>query len=439
MKCLKLSVLLILLSFKLFGNVEALYQERLDKSLSYRQAALQLDEARLKLRQQDQFFIPYVQLNSVLAEERGISIFNDDFQPITINAKLSFSNVFGTDISIALPYNYKWDPEERSGFDFPILTVSRKIFEETKTQLLKAQSEVLDKEYQLEQIKSSIWIDLIDEIFDYNYYLRSKELYQTHIQTLDDLLKATRDEETLRSLKRQWYSIQKSLLETEDSMKELKAGYQISPLEVESLYKEIISTADRWKELLPKPNTIPTERKDIQAVELSMKAAEKEANFWILPYLPNPALSASLSYDLTDKAPVWSISMQFSLEVVDRGERSVESRIRRQGKTIEKLRLEEAKIELIRSVEKSWNRIDILSIDQEIKKLDLEDAGDALTEAEELHKKGFITKESLSLKELDFEMVELSLEKTRQQFHIEVLELLKQYNIKQIGRELYEK
>ena len=408
-----------------------IFEKRLDRDLEYQRALFQLEQARLTVKQKERVFLPYLNV-STSAYQGGssgrISLANGQIQPFGISLEASLMNVFGTDISVSLPF--VWSDESGSEIRVPELSVSRKLFVETKPELFEARAEAISLEHKVESTKMAVWVDLVNDIFDRTYYWQIKALQEEHAGTLQFLLEESRDERSRRELKRQWYVIRKELLSSESALHELSAeGPRIPAEEASILQNKMESLVPRYERLISESITSPPEKKNLEALRLSLEAAERKAASWFLPFLPNPSFSAALSYDLERDAVDWSLSVSFDITLFDRGERSIAAEARKRGRLLAELELEQAARNSLIASEKALNRREIAKIDYEISLIDMEEAREQYEQAQQLHKEGFITEDQLLLDFIDFRMTELNAAKMHHQYGAALLSILQEFGI----------
>jgi hypothetical protein len=409
----------------------ALFEKRLEGDLEYQRALFQLEQARLTVKQKERVFLPYLNL-STSAYQGGssgrVSLANGQVQPFGISLDARLMNVLGTDISVSLPF--VWSDEAGSEIRFPELSVSRKLFVETRPELLEARAEAVSLEYKLGSTKMAVWTDLVAEIFDRTYYWQVKSLQEEHADTLQSLMEESRDERSKRELKRQWYILRKELLSSESALHKLSVENPRIPAEqAPALQKEMEALVPRYEKLIAETIHSPPEQKNLEALRLSLEAAERKEALWFLPFLPNPAFSAGISYDLEREAVDWSISVSFDISIFDRGERSIAAEARKRGRLLAELELEQAARSSLIASESALNRREIAEIDYEISLLDLEEAREQYEQAQQLSEEGFISEDQLVLASIDFRMAELNAAKKRHQYGVALLSILQEFGI----------
>lgn len=428
---MKKSVLLLLLFAApaiLYADIPELYRKRLDLSLDYQRALLSLEQARLKQRQAESFYIPYVNIGGGINPGGGnsVTIENGLLQPLTFELQATFSNFLGADLGLSLPFT--WDADTGAAVKVPTLTVSRQLFTETRVENLKARAAVLKQEQTLENLRMSLWMDLVKDICDYDYYLKVKDIQDRYANTLEKQIKAARDETAIRTLKKQWYGIRKSVMEAENALRDFSSsGQGLEAGEVPAVYLELLDYTKDSEKRLPDPAITAAPDKSILSLRLSKDAADGQAGFWFLPYLPNPVLSAGITYDLDAQAVDWNLSLGFSVSLVDRGERAVEALSRKKGGELAKLELEQAEQFRTYALARSWNQKEILKMDYEIAGITLDEKTELRDEARQLYDQGFISEEELILKQMDFQLAELGRKKSGNTYLVQLLDIMRLY------------
>ena len=170
--------------------------------------------------------------------------------------------------------------------------------------------------------------------------------------------------------------------------------------------------------------------KNLEALRLSLEAAHREADFWFLPYIPNPTLSAGLSYNVDTQALEWNFSVGLSVDVIDRGERANESLMRKKSRTLSQLELEDALRTSRRATEDAWKEKEVLWLNYQIAVIEKEEEMEDFQTAEQLKKGEFISEEEYELQELNYRNAVLSERRAYHTYLLQVLRLLNEYDIK---------
>ncbi|TFG61561.1 MAG: hypothetical protein E4H36_10175, partial [Spirochaetales bacterium] len=205
------------------------------------------------------------------------------------------------------------------------------------------------------------------------------------------------------------------------------SGQGLSAAEIPAVYRELMDYTKDIEKKLPDPKGMTAADRTIQALKLSLNAAEKQAGFWFLPFLPNPVFSAGITYDIEKQAVDWNVSLGFSISVFDRGERAVEAASRKKGADLARLELEQAEQSKTISLDRGWSQKEILKMDYEIAGLNLEEKTELRDEAEQLFKQGFISEEDYIMNQMDFRMAGLAQTKSANQYLIQLLDIVRMY------------
>ncbi len=400
--------------------------ERLEENLAYRQAALQLRQAELRVAQYDDFYVPYLSVGTpgqtsilyVGGEGGGL-------QPFGLQPSLTFSNVFGTSVALGLPITVAPSPDE--GQDAltvgdPGLTVSRRIFEETNAALLSARAALVRARDAATTAHADVRIGLVNEVFEARAAVQTLSDTRQRLENARRMRDGSRDETAERDLERGILQAERAVIQAERALRNIDERI-IG--QADALYADILDRFDEWIADLPEPDTIPRTTAGIEAQQMTVAAAEARRAFAFLPYVPNPSLSASVSWDRDESELNWSIGLQFSVTLVDRGERAVAALERREGAEIERLRLDAAVEAFDRNVRAAWEELELLAIDSRIRALDLEDQTETTERTRELYAAGFATEESLVSAELALSSAELAAGRAEHDYRVQQLRVMR--------------
>lgn len=413
----------------LSADLRVLYRRRLENSPDYRKAELQVRQAELALHQITDAYIPYIGIGGGSpGGDVRLEVDSGEFQSFSIALHAQFRNIFGVDAALSFPFAY--DIDAGAGFEYPELTVSRKLFVETAADRLSAEAALLQRREAAASIRQSIWSSLIQEICDYAYYLESLSLQEEYADTLQKQIEASKNEGTIRSLKRQLYQMKRNVMEAESSIHGIIGGESdLSPGTITELYDECMELLAELERQLPGPGEVPPEQPELAALRLNLEAAERQADLWFLPYLPNPVFSAGITYDKDTQALDWNISLGISVEIIDRGERSLQALSRKENAEIARLEYERTGRENAAARGQAWIRKDILSIDVELSELNLEDKQDLAEKTSALYDKGYVSEEEYILSGLELQLAELARMRSRNQYLRHLLNILNLYGI----------
>ena len=190
---------------------------------------------------------------------------------------------------------------------------------------------------------------------------------------------------------------------------------------MDTLYEEIGERFDLWVDGLPAPNTIPQTSAAINAQELDPAAAEARRARFFLPFVPNPTFSATLEYDWVKSEFYWTMSLQLSISILDRGERALSTLQRLETAEIARLQLESARESWNNTVRNAWEELALLDLDLQIQRLDLESQKEAAARNRSLFDGGFVTEERLISSELALSSAELQVARTANDYRIQKL------------------
>jgi hypothetical protein len=429
-------IFLIFLYTSVYGDLGELYSERLQQDPAYMQSLLKLEEAELGLAYYDRNFIPTVSVNTSSSQGTpGPGIINGEFLPYTLNSQLVLNNIFGSTIQLSVPYT--WDTVSGHRIESPTLIISRPLFSETTAEYFKVKALVLESDYALQQIKLNTGINLVRDITTAYYNIKAEGLYDEYTTILQENLAGVKVREDRNTIKRKLYAMEKLFLKAEHEKADTDIPETIGPGELKALYKEVEDMALLWEKEVESsagPGKTPG---NITSLEYSLKAAEREAAFWFLPFLPNPTLYASLSYNREGNRVDWGLGFSVTVLLVDHGDRELESRKRKMGQEIAQRELENTISDYKKAVNTLLYDIEVIRIDLKILELDKEDTHTALLEAEQLYEKKIINKNDYTMRKLDHELAVLAYMEKKNTFYIKLLNLLALEN-KNIGGFLHE-
>lgn len=219
----------------------------------------------------------------------------------------------------------------------PSLSVTRQLFEEFDVELLSARADLIRSRESEITAYADVRTELVSEVFDAWISLRILDDARRRLEMAERLRASSRDETGIRDLERSLLQAERSLLQAERALREIDSRIVEY---ADALYGEIGDRFDLWVEGLPEPDAIPTTSAAISAQELDLAAAEARRARSFLPYIPNPTFSATIGYDRELDEPFWTLSVQFSVTLLDRGERALSALQRRETADIERLRAE---------------------------------------------------------------------------------------------------
>lgn len=399
---------------------DELYASRLDASASYKEAVIDVKSAILSLEQYTNPYIPTISLST--SATSPIKIDSTGFTGGSLVSSLGFEQVLGTDIALNVPI--KMASNGSLNLDDPNVSISRKLFTEGKADRLDAEAALLNAKALLKTVEDSVEITLANEILNEKYYNSLLEASRKNLEVLEKVKKATTDTTTLRELERRILEAQKSILTATKALGEIPAEVKEN---LGFLLTNLMSLQSEWIKVIE--SSAPETSLSIEALVLSLQAAEKRQAFGLLSYLPNPSLTAEISYDTSARSLDWALSFSLSYDVADKGKRSLEALKRKEYPEIYRAKLAEAKKSLSEGVRTIQSSIESLELDLKIQRLDIEDAQDELTIMQALYEGGFTSEENLVIVQIDLSVERLEAEKIEYDILMQKLNLAKYFEI----------
>ena len=314
----------------LAADWESLCAARLAGDSAYLRAQSQLRQAELALAQEERFYLPYLALRSVSPTSPGstssLKVTDGALQSSALAAELRFENLFGAKVAFTAPFLFGGSAPP--GLGTPSVTVSRAIVEESAADLLRARADLLRAAASVEKAAADVRLGLISDVLDAYRSARVVASHRKNLATLERLRDVTRSASDAREVERRILQAQRAILVAEAALEAIDAGVRA---EAEALYPGVRQLVEGWVRALPRKGTLPPESAELEALRLELAAAERQRSLWFLPYLPNPTLSASLGYDLDKPGLTWQVSLLFSADLLDRGERAAEASARREA------------------------------------------------------------------------------------------------------------
>lgn len=399
---------------------DELYASRLDASASYKEAVIDVKSAILSLEQYTKPYIPTISLST--SATSPIKIDSTGFTGGSLVSSLGFEQVLGTDIALNVPI--KMASNGSLNLDDPNVSISRKLFTEGKADRLDAEAALLNAKALLKTVEDSVEITLANEILNEKYYNSLLEASRKNLEVLEKVKKATTDTTTLRELERRILEAQKSILTATKALEKIPAEVKEN---LGFLLTNLMSLQSEWIKVIE--SSAPETSLSIEALVLSLQAAEKRQAFGLLSYLPNPSLTAEISYDTSARSLDWALSFSLSYDVADKGKRSLEALKRKEYPEIYRAKLAEAKKSLSEGVRTIQSSIESLELDLKIQRLDIEDAQDELTIMQALYEGGFTSEENLVIVQIDLSVERLEAEKIEYDILMQKLNLAKYFEI----------
>jgi outer membrane protein TolC len=399
---------------------DELYASRLDASASYKEAVIGVKSAILSLEQYTKPYIPTISLST--SATSPIKIDSTGFTGGSLVSSLGFEQVLGTDIALNVPI--KMASNGSLNLDDPNVSISRKLFTEGKADRLDAEAALLNAKALLKSVEDSVEITLANEILNEKYYNSLLEASRKNLEVLEKVKKATTDTTTLRELERRILEAQKSILTATKALEKIPAEVKEN---LGFLLTNLMSLQGEWVKGIE--SSVPETSLSIEALVLSLQAAEKRQAFGLLSYLPNPSITAEISYDTSARSLDWALSFSLSYDVADKGKRSLEALKRKEYPEIYRAKLAEAKKSLSEGVRTIQSSIESLELDLKIQRLDIEDAQDELTIMQALYEGGFTSEENLVIAQIDLSVERLEAEKIEYDILMQKLNLAKYFEI----------
>ena len=399
---------------------DELYASRLDASASYKEAVIDVKSAILSLEQYTKPYIPTISLST--SATSPIKIDSTGFTGGSLVSSLGFEQVLGTDIALNVPI--KMASNGSLNLDDPNVSISRKLFTEGKADRRDAEAALLNAKALLKTVEDSVEITLANEILNEKYYNSLLEASRKNLEVLEKVKKATTDTTTLRELERRILEAQKSILTATKALEKIPAEVKEN---LGFLLTNLMSLQGEWVKGIE--SSVPETSLSIEALVLSLQAAEKRQAFGLLSYLPNPSITAEISYDTSARSLDWALSFSLSYDVADKGKRSLEALKRKEYPEIYRAKLAEAKKSLSEGVRTIQSSIESLELDLKIQRLDIEDAQDELTIMQALYEGGFTSEENLVIVQIDLSVERLEAEKIEYDILMQKLNLAKYFEI----------
>jgi outer membrane protein TolC len=399
---------------------DELYASRLETSASFREAAIDVKSAILALEQYTKPYVPMFSLNTSAAAPFKVD--SSGFAGGSLVTTLGFEQVLGADIALKMPVMMASNGS--LSLKDPGLSVNRKLFTEEGAARLDAEAALLSARASLKNAQDTVRINLAREIVNAKYYESLLEASRKNLDVLEKVRKATTDATTLRELDRRILTAQKSLLSATKALDDIAPEVKDN---LASLSSDLRILQSEWVKGIQL--NAPETSLSIEALVYSLEAAEKRQAFALLPYLPNPNLTAELFYDTSAGSLGWSLAFSLSYNVADKGRRSLEALKRKEYPDIYRAKLAEAQKSLSDGVRTIQSTIESLQLDLKIQLLDIEDAQDELETMQALYQGGFASEESLVIAQIDLSVERLEAERIENDILIQKLNVAKYFKI----------
>lgn len=411
-----------LLLVALAGSAEswdALYAARLEASSTYLESKLALKSAEVAL---DQFRKPYLPTISIATSTgTALSLGSAGFTSGTLTTAVTLENVLGADISLKAPLKASSSGGITPGD--PSLTIARDLFTEASADRLEAEAAVLTAKAAIKKAKDGVRITLATEILNAVYYKRLLEVNNANLLVLERVRNATLNATLQRELERRVLGARKSVLVASNALANL--GDEIKN-DAATLYEEVLRMQATWTASIEQNE--PQSSVSIHALELSLEAAERRREFSLLPFLPNPRLSGSLTYDVDKQRLDWGFSLALSYDVIDKGAKSLSALKREEYPRIFTLKLQDAKKSLADGIRKTRETMQILDLDKKLQDLDVADAQDYLDLMQRLFKGGYASEEDFVIAQIDLSVEQIEAQRISHDILIQTLNLSNYYD-----------
>ncbi len=392
---------LVLASF--FNEV----QKRLETDVNYLSAKLSYEEAVFQSQKDKNIFIPYVSLdkfsfNTSISENTVTYI-------VKVPFSITFSNVAGFNFSISNSWQYtssndKWSD---SGWTF---SVSRSLFSNFDLDQLQNQRNLFDVSWKLLSAKNNVFVNVANDVFNSFYYTNKLQIASRRLQLLsaqvEELRKAYEvGSAALEDIVNAQKQLQNLVLQLE---KITQARFSVSKDYPQTVLDTMMKRLHELTSKLPiEQEAIEAikARYDVQASYIALEIARKQSERAYQTWLPNPILSAGMTY----KEDGYSVSLgfSFSYNLIDRGERSYGYKTAQDKLNLQRASYEEKLRSLEKAVKDSYASIRIAEISKQVAELDLELKKMNLDRLSK--KKEFISPRDFETAQLDVEEAELEL------------------------------
>ncbi|MCX7026048.1 MAG: TolC family protein [Spirochaetes bacterium] len=397
-----------------------IYAARLNAQATWLEAKLALRTAEVAY---DQYMKPYLPIVSIATStSTALGIDGGGFTGGALIPSVTLANLFGADLSFKAPLT----AVSTGGIDLgnPSLSLTRKLFVETEADRLDAEAGVLTARAAIRNSENAVRIALATDILNAMYYQRLLEANRGNLGAFEKMRKAAQDKTLLRALDRRLLEARKSMLIASNALADVDDDVKKN---ADSLYEDVLRLQTEWTNSVEAE--APTSSLTVHALELSLKAAERRAGFSILPYLPNPSLTASLAYDMDTNAIEWGLSFSIAFDAIDKGQHALSALKRREYPGIFRIKLKDAKSSLVDSIRKTNEKLASLELDRKIQELNIADAEDEMNIMEKLYSGGFTSEENLVITRIDLSIEKLLAQKIDYDILIQRLNLANYYNV----------
>lgn len=369
------------------------YTSRLGASASYLEAKLALKTAELAYDGYAKAYIPTLSFSTTT--NTALNIGSDGFSSGVLTPSLTLENILGSDLALKAPLMAS-SSSGTLGFGDPSLSLTRKLFVETVADRLDAEAAVFSAQAAVRNAEKAMSLALARDILNAKYYGSLLEENNKNLAILEKVRGATKDTIAIRELDKRILQAKKAILVATNALADVTDDVKLN---IDALNSDVLGMRDTWT--TPIDDIAPTSSLEIHALECSLEAAKRRQTFSILPYLPNPSVTASLSYNLDKNTLDWGFSFSLSYDAIDKGERALNAYKRQEYPQIIALKLESARKNLADGVRKIQENLELLKLDRQIQDLTIADAKDAADLMARLYSGGFISEENYVIAQID--------------------------------------
>jgi len=379
---------------------DQLYQARLQASSAYLESKLALKTAELAYDQYAKPYIPTVAITTTTSS--SLSIGSDGFSSGSLTPSITFENLLGADLAIKTPLVAS---SGSLGLGNPSVSLTRKLFVETEADRLDALAAVTAARATVRNAENAVRIALATDILNANYYASLLAVDRKNLATLERVRKATVDAAYARELDKRILQAQRSMLVAQGALENV--ADDVGP-NAEALNAEVLRMQEEWAKYVDSGETSdpsdPADSLEIQGLRLSLEAAERRKAFGLLPWLPNPSVTASLAYDVDAGALDWGLSISLSYKAFDKGQNSLAALKRGEYPKILAIKLDAARRNRSDGIRKTRDALKLLELDRRIQDLEIADAEDAARLMQRLYDGGYATEDNLVIAQIDLEV-----------------------------------
>lgn len=374
---------------------DELYQARLQASSTYLEAVLALKTAELAYDQYSKAYIPTIAVAT--ATSSSLSLDSAGFSAGSVTPSLTFENLLGADLAVKAPLTAS--SSGRLDFGNPSVALTRKLFVETAADRLDAEAAVVTARAAVRNAENAARIALATDILNANYYASLLKVDAKNLETLERVRKATVDPAYARELDKRTLQARRSMLVAQGALENIPDD--VGP-NAEALNAEVLRMQAEWAQAVDSGALVDS--LEIRGLELSLKAAERREAFAILPYLPNPSITASIYYDVDTGSLDWGLSFSLSYKAFDKGQNSLNALKRGEYPKILAIKLDTARKNRADGIRKTKDTLNLLELDRRIQDLEIADAEDAALLMQRLFDGGYASEDNLVIAQIDLEV-----------------------------------